>query len=81
MRHESSSESELKIWHGFYYVTNQHRRNYGSDVTKRLTEAGAKSFHEKAGMSQVGFVFLVLSNPCASNRSASAAILPSALFS
>jgi hypothetical protein len=31
-------------------------------------------------MSQVGFVFLVLSNPCASSRSASAAILPSALF-
>ena len=39
-----------------------------------------KSFHEKAGMSQVGFVFLILSSRCVSNRSASAAILPSALF-
>ena len=43
-------------------------------------EVDPKSFHEKAGMSQVGFVFLVLSNPWVSNRSASAAILPSALF-
>jgi hypothetical protein len=40
----------------------------------------AKSFHEKAGVSQVGFVFLILSGRQASNRSASAAILPSALF-
>ena len=37
------------------------------------------SFHEKAGMSQVDFVFLVLPSRHASSRSASAAILPSAL--
>jgi hypothetical protein len=40
----------------------------------------ANSFQEKAGMSQVGFVFLVLPNRYVSSRSASAAILPSALF-
>ena len=69
-----TTPSKTLYWLGGFFSLLHRAHGIG------YTPAPPKSFHEKAGMSQVGFVFLVLSSCHASSRSASAAILPSALF-